>query len=181
MEHNEKAATLKERAKEELRIFWIITLYLWLFLGSFTVYRRLITDETGIPYLHYGIALVEALIIAKVILIGHMFAFSRRFEDRMLVIPMIYKSILFGLLVVLFGIVEHMIEGWFHHEGVFGGLRKISDQGVYELGARAVMIIVALVPFFAFAEIGRVLGARRLTAMFFSKPEATEEATRPSP
>ena len=176
MEPNEKPAGLKARAMEELRLFWIITLYLWVFLGSFTVYRRLITDETGVPYLHYGIALVEALIIAKVILIGHLFTFSRRFEDWPLIVPALYKSIVFGLLVALFGVAEHVIEGWFHHEGLFGGLRNITDQGAYELGARAVMIIVCLVPFFAFAEIGRVLGAHKLMAMFFSKSGADDES-----
>ena len=85
---------LKQRAIEELKLFWIIAFYLWVFLGSFTVYRRLIIAETGVAYLHYGIALIEALVIAKVILIGKMFGFSRRFEDQPLIIPVLYKSIL---------------------------------------------------------------------------------------
>jgi hypothetical protein len=33
------------------------------------------------------------------------------------------------------------------------------------------MLVVAFVPFFAFAEIGRVLGPARLGAMFFSKKQ----------
>src|SRR5215471_10701585 len=109
----EAKASLKERAIEEFRLFWIVALYLWVFLGSFTIYRRLIVAETGVVYLHYGIALIEALIIAKVILIGKMFGFSRRFEDQPLIVPVLYKSILFGMLVLLFGIVEHLVEGWF--------------------------------------------------------------------
>jgi hypothetical protein len=91
MEH-EARASLKERAIEELKVFWIIAFYLWLFLGSFTIYRRLIIAETGFAYLHYGIAIIEALVIAKVILIGKMFGFSRRFEDRPLIVPVLYKS-----------------------------------------------------------------------------------------
>jgi len=166
------AAGLKERAIEELKLFWLITLYLWVFLGSFTVYRRLIIAETGAVYLHYGIALIEALIIAKVILIGKMFGFSRRFEDKPLIVPALYKSILFGVLVLAFGVVEHLVEGWFHREGLLGGLRSIGELGAYELGARVLMLIVAFVPFFAFWEIGRVLGARKLAAMFFSRRDA---------
>ena len=38
------------------------------------------------------------------------------------------------------------------------------------------MLFVAFVPFFAFGEIGRVLGAHKLAAMFFSKREALGEA-----
>ena len=173
-------ANLKQRAIEEFKLFWTIALYLWVFLGSFTVYRRLIIAETGVAYLHYGIALIEALVIAKVILIGKMFGFSRRFEDQPLIIPVLYKSILFGILVLLFGIIEQLIDGWIHKEGVLGGLRHFSDLGTYELGARALMLIVAFVPFFAFGEIGRLLGAEKLGAMFFSKREAAGEAQRPA-
>ena len=168
--------TLKGRAIEEFKAYWIIVLYLWVFLGCFTIYRRLILAETGTAYLHYGIALIEALVIAKVVLIGKMFRFSRRFDDEPLIVPVLYKSILFGVLVLLFGIVERIVEGWFHGEGLLGGLRTIGDLGVYELGARVLMLIVAFVPFFAFGEIGRVLGARKLGEMFFAKRERASDA-----
>jgi hypothetical protein len=36
------------------------------------------------------------------------------------------------------------------------------------------------VPFFAFSEIGRVLGTRKLAAMFFEKPGASSSARNPS-
>jgi hypothetical protein len=170
---------LRERALAELKAFWIIALYLWVFLGSFTMYRRLILAETGVTYLHYGIALVEALIIAKVILIGRLFGFSRRFEDQPLIVPVLYKSILFGLLVLLFGVIEHLVDGWVHKQGLLGGLHTISDLGAYELGARTLILVVALVPLVAFGEIGRVVGPQRLAAMFFSKGQALGEAQRP--
>ena len=171
---------LKERAIEELKLFWIIALYLWVFLGSFTVYRRLVIAETGAAYLHYGIAVIEALVIAKVILIGGMFGFSRRFDDTPLIVPVLYKSILFAILVLLLGVVEHLVEGWFHKQGLVGGLHEIASLGGYELGARVLMLVVAFVPFFAFGEIGRALGAQKLAAMFFSKREAQGDAQRPA-
>jgi hypothetical protein len=175
MDH-EARASLKERAIEEFKVFWIIAIYLWIFLGSFTIYRRLIIAETGTAYLHYGIAVIEALVIAKVILIGGMFGFTRRFDDRPLIVPVLYKSILFAILVLLFGVVEHLVEGWLRKQGLFGGLREIGELGNYELGARVLMLIVAFVPFFAFGEIGRVLGPHKLAAMFFGKGEAVKTA-----
>jgi hypothetical protein len=65
-----------------------------------------------------------------------------------------------------------------HKQGLFGGLHALDALGAYEIGARGLMLIVAFVPFFAFAEIGRVIGAQRLAAMFFSKCEAV--GTRPA-
>jgi hypothetical protein len=172
-------ASLKERAIEEFKLFWIIALYLWVFFGSFIVYRRLILAETGVAYLHYGFALIEALIIAKVVLIGEMFGFTRRFEDKPLIVPVLYKSILFGILVLLFGVVEHLIEGWVHKQGWAGGLSEIREMGTYQIGARVLVLIVAFVPFFAFSEMGRVIGAQKLTAIFFVRG-ATCRATERS-
>jgi hypothetical protein len=159
----------KEKLIDELKAFWLIVLYLWIFLGSFTIYRRLILAETGTTYLHYGISLIEALVIAKVIFFGRMLGFSRRYEDRPLIFPVIYKSILFGVFVLLFGVVEHIVEGWIHGQGLVGGLRGIAAIGTYELGARVLMLVAAFVPFFAFGEVGRVLGRGRLAEMFFAQ------------
>lgn len=163
--------SLKERAIEELKAYWVITLYLWLFVGSFTIYRRLILAEAGSAYLHYGIALIEALIIAKVVLIGRIFGFTKRFDDMPLIVPVIYKSLLFALLVLVFGLLEKTVGGLIHHEGVAGGLQRVAEVGRYEIGARTLMLTVALVPFFAFSELGRVLGLSRLGSLFFGKRE----------
>jgi hypothetical protein len=168
-----KHAGVKERVREEFRNFWIITLYLAVFFGSFTVYRRLILAEFGVSYLHYGFALVEALIIAKVILIGDAFGLGRRFEDRPLIYSVVFKSVLFGLFVMLFGVLEHVIEGLFHKKGASDILHGMMEIGIYELLARVVMLIIAFVPFFAFWELRRVLGPRKLSALFFSRRETS--------
>ncbi len=164
-------ADLKARAIEEFKVYWIIVLYLVIFLGALTNYRRLVLAEFGVSYVNYGVAIVEALIIAKVILIAKAFRFSRWLEDRPLVYPVIFKSVLFGVLVFMFGIVEHLVEAWIHKEGMLGALEKIEAIGVYELTARALMLILAFVPFFAFWEVGRVIGFHGLSSMFFTKPE----------
>jgi hypothetical protein len=170
---SDSASAAKVRVFAELKAFAIIALYLWVILGAFTVYRRLILAESGITYLHYGVALIEALIIAKVILIGSLFGFSRRFEDKPLIVPVLYKSMLFGILVVLFGVVEHLVDGWMHKQGLLGGLREMRATGAYELAARTLILVTALVPFVAFGEVSRVLGGNRLASLFFSTREVS--------
>src|SRR5262249_42925234 len=124
----------------------------------------------------YGIAAIEALVIAKVILVGRMFGFSRRFENRPLIFPVLYKTLLFGVLVLLFGVVEHLVEALVHKQGLMGGVREIARMGSDEFGARMLILVVAFVPFFAFGEIGRVIGVRKLAAMFFARREASQPA-----
>ena len=166
-----KHASLKERAIEELKAYWVVTIYLAVFLGAFTLYRRLILKEFGVAYLHYGFALIEALIIAKVILIGQALGLGRRFEGKPLILSVLYKSLLFGVLVALFGVLEHVVEGLIRKQDWASILRHLGDLGMYEILARVVMLIVAFVPFFAFAEIGRVIGPRKIAALFFSRQE----------
>ena len=170
-EETAKHAGVKEKVLEEFKVFWIITLYLALFFGSFMIYRRLILAEFGLTYLHYGFAFVEALIIAKVILIGDAFRLGRRLENQPLVVSIVYKSVLFGLFVMLFGVLEHVIEGLFHKKAAGDILRGMMDIGMNELLARVVILIIAFVPFFAFWELRRVLGPRKLSALFFSRRE----------
>ena len=107
------------------------------------------------------------MIIAKVILIGNMLNFSRRFENKPLIVLVIYRSILFSVFVLLFGVLEHFVEGWFHRKGLLGGLQTIRDLGAYELGARVLMMAVSFVPFFVFWEIALVLDPHKLMTMFF--------------
>ena len=171
---------LKERALEEFKAYWIIVLYLAIVLGALTTYRRLILAQFDVAYVEYGVAVVEALVIAKVILIGKAFGFSRWLEDRALILPVLYKSAVFGALVFLFGIVEHLVKGWFHKDSLAASLERIVAIGAYEIGARALVLFIAFVPFFAFGELGRVIGSRRLSTMFLSKREASGDAERPA-
>jgi hypothetical protein len=164
-------ANLKKKVIAEFKVYWIIVLYLVIFLSALTNYRRLILAEFGVSYVHYGVAVVEALVIAKVILIGKAFGFSRWLEDRALILPVLFKSVLFGVLVMLFGIVEHLVEGWFHKESFAAIFAKIASIGGYELGARALILVIAFIPFFAFWELGRVIGLARLSAMFFASSD----------
>src|SRR5262249_12120962 len=121
-------------------------------------------------YLHYGFAVVEALIVAKVILIGHAIGLGRRFERGLLIVSVLYKAALFGAFVGLFGILERVVEGLFHGKDCAAIMLGISEVGFDELLARMIVLIVCFVPFFAFLEVGRVLGPGKLSALFFSRP-----------
>jgi hypothetical protein len=180
MEGNNKSG-VSQRLMEEFRAFALITFYLWMVLGSFTIYRRIVIEDTGAMYLHYGIALIEALVIAKVILIGNIFGFTRRFDNRPLIVPVIYKSIVFALLVLLFAVVEHVVEGWLHKQSIQVSLAKITDLGTRELGARVLLLVVTFVPIFACGEIGRALGGQKLLHLFFSAREGDEVLQHSAP
>jgi hypothetical protein len=173
-----RLASVKEKALEEFKLFWIIALYLWLLFGAFMVYRRLVLAEFGVTYLNIGFAVVQALIIGKVILIGDAFKIARHFEDGPLAYSVLWKALIFSLFVMAFGVLEHVVEGLYHEENLREIAVRMMGIGKLELAARTLMLIAAFVPFFAFWELGRVVGREKLTGLFFSRRKAAPEAER---
>jgi hypothetical protein len=166
------SSTLKEKAMEEFRMFWIIAIYLAAMLGAFTWYRRFLLSEIGVSYIHYGAAVIEALILAKVILIGKALGLGRRFEDSPLILSVLFKSLVFGVFIGIFGVLEHVVEGLVHRDSWEQIGHTLVSAGRDEILARAVMIVVTLIPFFAFWEADTVLGDHKLFALFFHRREA---------
>jgi hypothetical protein len=162
-----KARNLKERALEELRIYWAVFAYLALMFGAFTLYRRLILHQVGIDYAHYGAGLIEAAIVAKVILIGQALSFGRGVERHPLIVAVLGKAVLYGLLVAAFDILERVVEGLLRGKEWHALLQGVLANGPTEALAKAVMILVSFIPFFALWEVGRVLGPGKLTELFF--------------
>jgi hypothetical protein len=168
--HENGHAKLKERAIEELKEFWIISLYLFIFLGAFTLYRRMVLAEFGVTYLHYGAALIEALVIAKVVLIGRAVGLDKLGERRgPLIVPVVLKSGVFALLAILFAVLEYIVEGLIHKKDWASIASNLFGIGSLELFARMIMLFVSFIPFFAIWEIGQVLGRAELIELFFSR------------
>ena len=161
-----KTRKLKERALEELRVYWAVFAYLALMFGAFTFYRRLILHEVGIDYTHYGAGLIEAAIVAKVILIGQALSFGRGVERHPLIVAVFAKAVLYGLLVAGFDLLERIVEGLFRGKEWHALLQGVLADGPTEALAKAVMILVSFIPFFALWEVGRVLGPGKLTELF---------------
>jgi hypothetical protein len=171
---NKKKARWKQKLVHEMIEYWINFVYLTLFFGVFTSYRRLIMAEYQISYQHYGIVVIKALVLAKVIMIGDVLRLGRRLEDKPLIFPTLYKSAVFSIWVAVFNVLEDAIKGLLHGRGLAGGIDELISKGNDELLAGFLIIFFAFVPFFAFKELGRVLGEGKIRDLFFGGIPATE-------
>jgi len=170
MNDERKRSGLKEKMTREVKELLAVFVYLAVFFCAFTTYRLLVMKEMGLSYFHYGFALAKALVSAKVILLGQCLRFVRAFDDRPLIVPALYKAILFSLFVLVFEVLEHVIGDILHGKDLLSTLQEMMRAGRDELLARILVMLVAFVPFFAFGEIGRVLGEGRLRELFLHKP-----------
>ena len=158
----------KQKLKHEFVKYWINVLYLAVVFSLFSWYRRLILAHYEIKYLDYGVAIIEALILAKVIMVADMIGLGRGlFKDRPLIYPTLYKSLVFTVFVALFVALEDTISGLFKGKGLAGWIERLQGKGKYEFLAHCLMIFFVFVPFFAFVELAKSLGDGKLSGLFF--------------
>jgi hypothetical protein len=164
--------SLKERAVGELEKFVVISAYLWVLLAIFSLHKELLQGR-GVSLWQQGSAIVTALVMAKVILIGEALELGKGVEGRALAWIVLRKSLIFAILLVAFHIVEEAIRAWVEGRPLstavtdFGG----SPASVAAYGA---IFFVTLIPFLAFEEAARALGRDTLWSLFF-RPRAKED------
>jgi hypothetical protein len=177
---NEKKTSWMQKILHEMIEYWLIFIYLALFFAVFTIYRRLILAQYQISYQDYGIALIKALVIAKVVLVAQAFRLGRGLEDKSLIFPTVYKTFLFTAIVALFNVIESLIRSLLHGTGPRGAVNELMSRYNYEWSANALLVFFAFIPFFAVRELGRVLGVGTIGKLFFRRRDVKEsELTEP--
>ena len=157
----------KQQVIREVKEILVIFLFLSVFFCTFTTYRLLVMSELGLGYYHYGFALLKALVLAKVIVLGQQLRLGRIYDDRPLIIPTLYKVLFFSVFVLVFDIFEHLIGSLLHGKDAMSAFQEILSVGRDELLSRTLVTLFAFLPFFAFSETGRRLGEGSLSRMFF--------------
>jgi hypothetical protein len=151
----------------EMWKFALVALYLFLFFGAFATYRRLILSQYQINYLHYGYSLIEALVLGKVILLGDVFRLGDRFHGKPLIVPTLYRTLIFSLLVLAFTLLEHFVEGFIHGQSVAAVLGEIAAKGGADIAAKILVMFIAFIPMFAIWEISNLFEKGKLFELFF--------------
>jgi hypothetical protein len=160
---------LKENAIDEFRRFIVIFLYLWVVFGLLSIHKSVVLAERHLDYQEHTLAIINALVFAKVLLFGEHFHLATWFKDKPLIYPILHKCFVFTVVLICFHIVESVLVGVWHRSTfadsfppIFGG----SLKGILSVG---VMCFVVLLPFFAFREVGRVVGRRELSALILKR------------
>lgn len=165
---SDRLARLKAGAVEEGKRFLEIFLYLWVLLTLFSLHRAFIFNEDLLTY-HQGFALLNALALAKVVLLGERFRLGDQGADAPVAFPALVKSALFALLLIVFHIVEETLLGVFHGKTAAEAIPTIGDGSLQAILMTAIIVFVGLIPFFAFVELERVLGVEALQAILWGR------------
>ncbi len=165
----ESGRTLKQRAYHEMREFLTISLYLWVVLGLFILYRSVILTEYRISFVAHGIALINALALAKVMLVARRINLGEKANSAPLIYPILLKSAIFSVVLAGFKILEDTIVGSYRGESFHRSVAELAGGTWQAILTLTVLLFVILIPLCAFTELQRVFGKGTLEQILFRR------------
>jgi hypothetical protein len=127
-----------------------------------------VSAKDGIEYHFYGFAIVNALVLGKVILIAEDFRFAEWFRDQRPIYDILAKSVAFAILLLIFDIIEEEVVGKFKGKTIGESFPHIGNGSPKAFLFVIIILSFALIPYFSFREIGRVFGERELRSLFLT-------------
>jgi hypothetical protein len=160
---------LKETAFDELKRFLVIFVYLWVVFGLLSIYKSIVLSQNHLDYPDHAFAIINAVIFAKVLLLGEHFHLGTRFAHRQLIYPIVHKCLVFTVLLMCFHIAESVLVGVWHGNTIAQSMPPVLGRSVRGVVSVGVVCFVVLLPFFGFREIARVVGHKEMWALIFSR------------
>jgi hypothetical protein len=169
------------KLKEEIRAVVIATLYFGCWILALMVVKWLVLAEYEIAFRGWSMALVGALVLAKVVLVLEHVSLGGWVRKQPAWVGVVLRTAFYTLGVALVLILEKGFEGR-HAAGGFGpAVQHLFKQAdIYHVWANVICIAGALLGYNAIMVVRRHLGNRELFRIFLVPlPEEPDE--RPVP
>ena len=158
----------KQAIYHQFTSFLGIAGYLFLLFGILALHEAVVSAKNGIEYHFYGFAIINALVLEKVILVADDFHFAEWFKERAPIYSILAKAFAFTMLLLIFDIVEEVVVRAFKGKTFAESFSHVGDGSPRTFLYTIIVFAIALIPFFSFREIGRVFGERELRSLFFT-------------
>src|SRR6516225_827088 len=157
----------KQAIYHQFTSFLGIAVYLFLLFGILALHA-VVSAKNGIEYHFYGFAIINALVLGKVILVADDFHFAEWFKERVPIYSILAKATAFTILLSIFDIVEEVVVGKFKGKTFAESFPHVGYGSPRAYFYVIIIFTIALIPFFSFKEIGRVFGERELRSLFLT-------------
>jgi len=168
--------TVRERAVNELKEFSIVSAYLYICFTALAYLKAAILQAEGIVFAPFAFAAVKALLCAKFMSLGHAVHLGDRFKKRALIWPTLHRSVIYAALIFVLSAIEEVIVGLIHHRSVVDSLAGLGGGTMPQLIATSIVMLLILIPFFAFRSLADVIGERVLLRLYFEPRRKIDRA-----
>src|SRR5262245_4518945 len=136
--------------------------------------------EEHISVAHQGFAVINALALAKVLLVAKALHLGEWVEDWPLIYPTLLKSALFTIVLACFKILEDAGLGMYRGESFQQSIADLGGGTLNGILCVSLIMFVTLIPFFVVTELQGILGEGKLMQLFFRSRSSFTPATKQS-
>jgi len=166
-------ASFREKIIEELSEFAILTVYLYVCFAALLYLKAAVLEAQGVTYAHMGFAIIKAMLCAKFMLMGRMVNLGERFKKHPLVVPTLYRSLVFLVFLIALTIIEGAVVGVIHGRTILDSILDIAGGTFHQMIAASLIMLLILIPYFAFRSLGDIIGDKILVRLFFERRQST--------
>jgi len=138
----------------------------------------LLAEEHISVVAHQGFAVINALALAKVILIAKALHLGDWADDWPLIYPTLLKSALFTIVLACFKILEDAGLGMYRGKSFQQSIADLGGGSLNGILCVSLIMFVTLIPFFVVTELQGVLGEGKLIQLFFRPRSSFTPATK---
>ena len=169
---------LKQKLKDEIKAVGTATLYFAVWIGVLVILKQLVLEEYHIQFNGLSLAIVGALILAKVVLVLEHVPLGGWTRTRPALLDVILRTMMYALGVLVVLLLEKAFDGR-HEYGGFGpslvALFKHAD--IHHVWVNAISLTGALLGYNILSVVRLHLGKGGLIRLFLSPlPEESSEA-----
>lgn len=143
--------------------------------------KRLLLAEYLIQFSGFLLATTSALIVGKTVLVANMMPFLRRFDHAPLIQPILFKTVVYSLLVLVVRLLEALIR-YLVDAGALGGGGFLDDLlGKFDWNhfiATQLWVFVLFLIYVTATEINDLVGDGELFKVLFTRRSSELKSTR---
>jgi hypothetical protein len=156
---------------EEIERIGIVSLYFAFCFGVMMLFKRLILAQYAIEFRGLTLALVGALVVAKVVVLLEKVSLGNWVRNQPVVVDVIFRTLLYTIGVWIALLLEKAFESRHEHGGFGSSLMSVfSHRDIHHVWASTIGVCAALLGFIIFSVLKRRFGGHELKRFFFATP-----------
>jgi hypothetical protein len=161
------------KIKEEALAMIPPMIFFFVALNIVALIRALMLHGTGIQLSTPVQILIAALVLAKAVLIADMLPLINRYPDEPLIYNVTWKTLIYLLIATGMHYLERLIDFWKEAGSFVAANHKLLEVMVWpHFVAIKLVLFVLILNYCVVTELSRVMGAKKLSNIFFHKPVA---------
>ena len=164
--------SLGQAVRKEARVVFLTTLYFATWFALLVLLKKLILEQYQIEVTGLSLALVGALIVAKVVLVLEHVSLGEWIRRHPAAVDVAVRTLLYAIGVLIVLLLEKAFESR-HEAGGFGPalLRVFEHRDMPHVWANTIVVACALLVFNVLAVLRRQLKEESLFRSFLARPK----------